>query len=79
MPFGILGKYRHSHLYHINANNATEDHQLEHVPGTGLLSDRGIVHGNTITIDEASNLKRGTGRYAHVVLIPQPSDDPNDP
>ncbi|KAH8099796.1 MFS general substrate transporter [Cristinia sonorae] len=56
-----------------------EDRYLEHVPGTDLLSDRGIVHGNTVTIDAASKLKRGTGRYAHIVLIPQPSDDPNDP
>ena len=27
----------------------------------------------------ALNLKRGTGRDTHVVLVPQPSDDPNDP
>ncbi|KAF9446134.1 MFS general substrate transporter, partial [Macrolepiota fuliginosa MF-IS2] len=24
-------------------------------------------------------LKRGTGRHAHVILVPQPSDDPRDP
>jgi len=24
-------------------------------------------------------LKHGTGRYAHVILVPQPSDSPNDP
>ena len=24
-------------------------------------------------------LKKGCGRYSHVVLVPQPSDDPNDP
>ena len=30
-------------------------------------------------IGAASKFKRGTGRDAHVVLIPQPSDDPNDP
>jgi hypothetical protein len=30
-------------------------------------------------IGAASKLKRGTGRDAHVVLVPQPSDDPNDP
>ena len=58
---------------------STEDKHLEHVPGTDLLSDRQIVQGNVIEINEASQLKRGVGRYAHVVLIPQPSDDPNDP
>ncbi|KAH9884634.1 MFS general substrate transporter [Cubamyces lactineus] len=52
-----------------------EDQYLEKVPGTGLLSDQGIVHGHEVAID----LKRGTGKYAHVVLIPQPSDDPADP
>ncbi|THH31940.1 hypothetical protein EUX98_g2249 [Antrodiella citrinella] len=56
-----------------------EDKHLEHVPGTGLLSDRGIVRGTTVAIDEASHMKRGTGRNEHIVLIPQPSDDPNDP
>ena len=24
-------------------------------------------------------LKKGKGRFAHVVLVPQPSNDPNDP
>ncbi|KAI0640296.1 MFS general substrate transporter [Trametes polyzona] len=56
-----------------------EDRYLEKVPGTGLLSDQGIVHGHEVVIDEAKDLKRGTGKYAHVVLIPQPSDDPRDP
>ncbi|OCH90552.1 MFS general substrate transporter [Obba rivulosa] len=56
-----------------------EDHHLEKVPGTALLSDQGLVHGRQIDIDAASALKRGTGKYAHVILIPQPSDDPADP
>ncbi|KAI0779033.1 MFS general substrate transporter [Trametes elegans] len=56
-----------------------EDRYLEKVPGTGLLSDKGIVHGHEVAIDEARDLKRGTGKHAHVVLIPQPSDDPRDP
>ncbi|EJF67464.1 MFS general substrate transporter [Dichomitus squalens LYAD-421 SS1] len=56
-----------------------DDNKLEKVPGTGLLSDQGIVHGHEVAIDEAKDLKRGVGKYAHVVLIPQPSDDPRDP
>ncbi|KAF8963907.1 MFS general substrate transporter [Flammula alnicola] len=56
-----------------------EDKHLQNVPGTALLSDLGVVHGHQVVIDEATNLKRGNGRFAHVVLIPQPSDDPNDP
>lgn len=24
-------------------------------------------------------LKHGQGRFAHIILVPQPSDDPNDP
>lgn len=56
-----------------------EDKYLDKVPGTGLLSDLGTKHGNQVAINEATNLKRGTGRNAHVVLMPQPSDDPRDP
>jgi len=43
------------------------------------LSDLGIVRGQQVTIDEAGTLKKGTGRHAHIILIPQPSDDPADP
>lgn len=56
-----------------------EDKHLKDVPGTDLLSDRGVVNGHQTNINEAANLKRGTGRYARVILIPQPSDDPRDP
>ncbi|KAI0706244.1 MFS general substrate transporter [Cerioporus squamosus] len=56
-----------------------EDHSLESVPGTGLLSDHGVVRGHEVDIHEAKDLKRGAGRYAHIILIPQPSDDPRDP
>ncbi|KAM5541493.1 hypothetical protein V8D89_004683 [Ganoderma adspersum] len=52
-----------------------DDHKLDNVPGTGLLSAK----GNQLTTDDASQLKRGTGKHAHIVLIPQPSDDPHDP
>ena len=45
------------------------------MPGTGLLSAK----GNQLTAGDASELKRGTGKHAHIVLIPQPSDDPLDP
>ncbi|KAM5531176.1 hypothetical protein V8D89_015146 [Ganoderma adspersum] len=51
-----------------------DDHKLDNVPGTGLLSAK----GNQLTTDDASQLKRGTGKHAHIVLIPQPSDDPHD-
>ena len=52
-----------------------EDRKLASVPGTGLLSARGSQR----TTDDVVGLKRGTGRSSHIVLIPQPSDDPNDP
>ena len=51
-----------------------EPKTIEHVPGTVLLELE-----TEIQIDKAANLKKGTGRHAHVVLVPQPSDDPNDP
>ncbi|THH15112.1 hypothetical protein EW146_g5311 [Bondarzewia mesenterica] len=56
-----------------------EDDHMTHVPGTALLSELSIVRGHEVTIDEASDLKRGTGRDAHIILNPQPSDDPRDP
>ena len=52
-----------------------DDHKLDNVPGTGLLSAK----RNQLTAGDASELKRGTGKHAHIVLIPQPSDDPDDP
>jgi hypothetical protein len=45
-----------------------------HVPGTALLD----VHEQTVA-DNSRILKKGKGRNSHVVLVPQPSDDPNDP
>merc|ERR1712000_671532 len=51
-----------------------EDHKLSHVPGTVLLNDE-AAHSESQT----GNLKHGTGKNSHIVLSPQPSDDPNDP
>ncbi|KAF9055995.1 MFS general substrate transporter [Panaeolus papilionaceus] len=56
-----------------------DDKYLEDVPGTAILTDLGYVHGQQVTIDEAANLKHGSGKHSHIVLVPQPSDDPNDP
>jgi hypothetical protein len=49
------------------------DRNLPHVPGTVIL-DEEAAH-----TDVTSGLKHGTGRNAHIVLAPQPSEDPNDP
>ncbi|KAF2093917.1 serine/threonine kinase 16 [Rhizodiscina lignyota] len=51
-----------------------EDTKLAHVPGTVLLNDE-AAHSEAIT----QGLKHGTGRNTHIVLSPQPSEDPNDP
>ncbi|OJD32196.1 major facilitator superfamily [Diplodia corticola] len=45
---------------------------VANVPGTVSLLDEG-------TGDTANHLKHGTGKNSHIVLVPQPSDDPNDP
>jgi len=50
--------------------------KIEHVPGTVLLDDRSVDQDESAML---INLKRGTGSNAHIVLAPQPSDDPNDP
>ncbi|KAH8596049.1 serine/threonine kinase 16 [Bisporella sp. PMI_857] len=46
----------------------------ELAPGTVLLEDNAAHEGIS-----TSHLKHGTGRNKNIVLIPQPSDDPNDP
>ena len=80
MAFGILGRCpvvfpSYSIIKWRTYYNVIEDHKLDTVPGTGLLSTR-----NTLgTTDETRELKRGTGRHSQIVLIPQPSDDPRDP
>ncbi|BGP45117.1 hypothetical protein JCM10450v2_000934 [Rhodotorula kratochvilovae] len=47
------------------------------VPGTALLDDKNADAQFDPNVVDA--LKKGTGRNSHVVLVPQPSDDPNDP
>ena len=51
-----------------------DDHKLAHVPGTVLLDE---IAGQSQDI--TTNLKHGTGRDSHIILAPQPSNDPNDP
>ena len=51
-----------------------EDHKLARVPGTVLL-DEAEGHPDS----PVAALKHGKGRNSHIVLVPQPSDDPNDP
>ncbi|BGP21979.1 cycloheximide resistance protein, Mfs transporter [Rhodotorula toruloides] len=46
------------------------------VPGTALLDDKKATNYDQNVVEA---LKKGTGRSSHVVLVPQPSDDPNDP
>ncbi|KAJ7595186.1 MFS general substrate transporter [Mycena floridula] len=52
-----------------------DKHQVQ-APGTALLSD--LQTGLPAT-DISIELKRGTGRYSHIILVPQPSDDHLDP
>ncbi|KAI2630112.1 major facilitator superfamily domain-containing protein [Xylaria nigripes] len=55
-----------------------EDIYMEHVPGTVLLADAEDVSSEYGEIPREF-LKRGRGRHADVILVPQPSDSPNDP
>lgn len=51
-----------------------EDKVLVHVPATVILDDQSAQ-----TEEVTSQLKHGTGESSHIVLVPQPSEDPNDP
>lgn len=48
------------------------------VPGTVLLDSDAMTSEEAIRL-EAAGLKKGSGKNAEVVLVPQPSSDPNDP
>lgn len=51
-----------------------EDKALAHVPATVILDDQSAQ-----TEEVTSQLRHGTGKSSHIVLVPQPSEDPNDP
>ncbi|EXJ86756.1 hypothetical protein A1O3_03710 [Capronia epimyces CBS 606.96] len=51
-----------------------EPKSAAHVPGTVLL-DQQAAHSEAVT----ARLKHGRGTNSHIVLAPQPSEDPNDP
>ncbi|KAE8446563.1 hypothetical protein EG329_011895 [Mollisiaceae sp. DMI_Dod_QoI] len=48
----------------------------EHVPGTSLIYG---IEGDDVETAAQANLKRGRGKNADIILVPQPSDSPNDP
>lgn len=54
-----------------------EDYKLEHVPGTAPLNELGRED-----LDIASSVDRNLLKHdpsGKIVLVPQPSDSPNDP
>lgn len=53
-----------------------EDHTLPHVPGTVLLDESAV---KAKAPGAVRLLRHGRRRDANIVLVPQPSDDPNDP
>lgn len=58
-----------------------EDTHLEHVPGTTLFTDDPNAAALSVYSQDfdLTKLKHGLGKNAHIILVPQPSDDPNDP
>lgn len=54
-----------------------QDYKLEHVPGTAPLSELG-----RIDLEISTDVDRGLLKHdvtGQIVLVPQPSDSPNDP
>ncbi|KAL1981063.1 hypothetical protein VTN96DRAFT_3128 [Rasamsonia emersonii] len=63
MPFGIL-----------------DDKKMELVPGTAIMADKDSIDlPPEYAHIPRELLKHGRGKFAHIVLVPQPSDDPGDP
>ncbi|KAK4154812.1 major facilitator superfamily domain-containing protein [Chaetomidium leptoderma] len=52
--------------------------KMEVVPGTAFMNDQDDLPAEYSEIPRVQ-LKHGTGRFKDVILVPQPSDDPNDP
>jgi len=52
--------------------------KMEVVPGTAFMSDQDDLPPEFSNIPR-ERLKHGTGRFKDVILVPQPSDSPNDP
>lgn len=50
------------------------------MPGTAKFTkDPALIAAELYDGVDISALKHGTGKHADIVLVPQPSDDPNDP
>lgn len=45
-----------------------------HVPGTATLFD---IHG--AAVQQSSAFKHASGKNSDIILVPQPSNSPNDP
>ncbi|KAK2768863.1 hypothetical protein FQN54_000723 [Arachnomyces sp. PD_36] len=54
-----------------------ESRKGDHVPGTAYVLDE--VHSSTESIQTDSHLKYDRSGPVPIILVPQPSDDPNDP
>lgn len=52
--------------------------KMEQVPGTSFMSDQEDLPPEYAEVPREL-LKHGKGRFANVILVPQPSDSPNDP
>jgi hypothetical protein len=52
--------------------------QGHHVPGTVLLDTHSNNPDDELHL-QAAGLKKASGNNSDVILVPQPSDDPNDP
>ncbi|KAK3348805.1 major facilitator superfamily domain-containing protein [Lasiosphaeria hispida] len=52
--------------------------KMEVVPGTAFMTDQDDLPPELSDIPR-ERLKHGTGRFKDVILVPQPSDSPNDP
>lgn len=79
-PLSILA-ISHCRLQVVNMGlGILEDTHLVNVPGTCLFNDdpNAIALSAYEGVDLAA-LKHASGRDSHIVLVPQPTDDPNDP
>ena len=65
------------HLFTVYMGLGVLESKYEFVPGTTFLDEK--FTGQAEAAQGVEHLKRGVGRYRHVILVPQPSGVARDP
>ena len=74
MGLGVLGAFNSEHVPGISPYHSSWIKRADRSPGTSFVFD-----DESRQIEVNSTLKYDTSGPVPIILVPQPSDDPNDP